>query len=470
MNKKAARKKFRREWIRFLESWRPASLPSEPERFIHEVLGYKFMPFHRAWWEFTANHRFSLVLAPRGHGKSTILTVAYTLFRVLNDPDLRLLICSNTMAQAQAFLREVRHHLQINPKVPLAGYVQGCPWTDSEISLSHRLRHAKEATVTALGVMGPVISKHYDLIILDDVVDEAAASKNMRQKLLTWYYKELLPTLEPDGELHVLGTRYHPDDLYGRLIASGMPVLVEKAIHEEGGQERALWEEKFPLAKLQQRLAEAGPAIFNSQYQNDVVALRGRVFRPEWIVSAESPPPVRKYQGVDLAIGQGDQHDYFAHVTVAEHGPGAYQVVGAYQARLSFDDQFQAVRALYAQHDRPEAPVERIGVEANAYQEAMIQRLRGDALPVTSIVQTRDKITRALRMQGLFQTHRVSFPPRPDADLNRLIEQLLSFPEADHDDLVDALEIALSLAGERKRYHDLPLHDLDVGPREKISE
>jgi predicted phage terminase large subunit-like protein len=458
------RKQIIKGWIEFLEKWRPPALPEDAREFITRVLGYQFMPFHERWWEFAEKNGLSLILAPRGHGKSTILTMAFSLRRILNNPDLRLLIVSNTAAQAQSFLREIRHHLEINTRITdLYGDLAGHPWNESEINLASRLHGAKEATVTAMGVMGPVISKHYDITILDDVVDEEAArSKTMRRKMETWYYKELLPTLEPDGELHIIGTRYHHNDLYGRLIDAGIPVLIDKAINDNNGEESALWEEKFPLELLKKKRDEAGPAIFNAQYQNDVTAMKGAIFRPEWIEVREAPPCQRKYQGVDLAIGKEDHNDYFAHVTIGERGRGQYHVLSVYRARLSFEDQFRAVRTLFLRHDRPDSPVVSVGVEANAYQEAMAQRLRAETtLPVKSIIQTKDKIARAMRMQGLFQTGRITFPNSGTSDL---IEELLAFPDSDHDDLVDALEMAMRMACEHARYSELPFRNFDPMP------
>ncbi len=453
-----------REWIEFLESWRPPCLPSDPREFICGVLGYEFRAFHEKWWRFAAEHPHSLLLAPRGHGKSTILTVAFTLHRILFNPDLRVLIVSNTAAQAQAFLREVRAQLEKNPAiVDVHGNLAGQPWNENEISLCSRLIPAKEATVTVMGVMGPVISKHYDIIIMDDVVDEAlAAGKAMRVKLETWYYKELLPTLEPGGELHVMGTRYHHDDLYGRLILKGMPTLIERAILEKGGEERALWEEKFPLRLLREKRDQAGPAIFNAQYQNDVSAMMGLIFRPEWIVTKPAPACPRKFQGVDLAIGREDHHDYFAHVTIGETAPRCYHVLSVHRARLTFEDQFRAIKNLFLAHDSPDSPVVAVGVEANAYQEAMAQRLRAEtSLPVKSMVQTRDKIARAMRLQGLIQTGRLTFP---DTGAHLLLTELLSFPDSPHDDLVDALEIAVRTGQESSCYGELPLKVPDIFP------
>ena len=458
-----------RAWIEFLENWTAPALPADPGDFVRQVLGREFTDFHRRWWEFTATHPHSLLLAPRGHGKSTILTVAYTLKRLLERPDLRALIASNTAVQAEGFLREIRRHLAHNPAIAAAcGPLAGQPWNERELGLASRLCTAKEPSLTALGVLGPVISRHYDLVILDDVVDEEVARSHlMRRRLLTWYYKELLPTLEPDGELHLIGTRYHRDDLYGRLIAAGMPSLTEAAISGEPGAEVALWEEKFPLALLRKRREEAGPAIFNSQYQNDVSAMEGRLFRPEWLAPAPAPVCGRRFQGIDLAIGRGDHADYFAVVTVGEDGD-RWWVLSAYRGRLTFEEQFNAARALFAAWDRPESPVVAIGVEANAYQAAMAQRLRAAALPATPVVQTRDKVARAMRLTGLLECGRLKLARPADVNgreaMTALVGELLSFPEGEHDDLVDALELAARMAMEQQRYGELPVAAVEVGP------
>ena len=443
------------DWLRVL---------LDPAWFVEGVLGYQFTPFHREWWNFQHDHRASLILAPRGHGKSTILTVSYAIEKIARDRDVRILLVSNTLDQAKAFLREIKSHLEGNARLlRFYGHFIGRPWTEHEITVSGRRRRAKEATLTALGVSGPIITRHYDLILLDDVVDEEnARTPEQREKMLVWYYQTLLPTLEPEGEIHLLGTRYRHQDLYGRLIESEFQKChrLDRAIAEGPDGPRALWEEKFPLALLQQKREAAGPAIFNSQYQNDVEAMKGAVFKPEWIREWETlPPGLKKYQGVDLAISQKDSADYFAQATIGvDRGENVY-VLDGFRARLSFDEQFRAVQRLYEKHDQPDSPVLRVGIEANAYQEALPQRFRAEtAVPVKSVVTKTDKYTRALKLQARFENGKVFFPKKRDGKgfITDLIEELLLFPEAPHDDLFDAFEIAVALARELQSYRELP--------------
>ena len=466
--KKRARRWFRREWREFLE------VKLDPPASIPRVLGYQLAPFQREWWQFQAEERASLILAPRGHGKSTILTISFSLWKIALNREIRILIVSNTLDQAKSFLREIKQHLEQNPRLKrIYGDFIGSPWTEHEITVSRRKRRAKEATVTVLGVEGPVITRHYDLILLDDVVDEEnARTQGQREKTLVWYYKTLLPTLEPEGEIHILGTRYHHQDLYGHLLEREYKERhrIYRAIGQGLQGPVALWEEKFPLALLQKKREEAGPVIFNSQYQNDVEAMKGAIFKPEWFrYWEELPVPLSKYQGVDLAISQRDRADYFAHVTIGVDRQKNVYLLDAFHGRLSFEEQFQTIKRLYQTHDRPNSPVLRVGIEANAYQEALPQRFRAETdIPVKSVFTSIDKITRGFRLQARFENGKVFFPVSghrfETGDTTDLIEELLLFPEAGHDDLFDALEIAVSLAGEAVSYGDLPKRNLDLLP------
>jgi hypothetical protein len=190
--------------------------------FIEEVLGYQLTGFHSEWFLSQLQSRETLILAPRGHGKSTICTICFSIWRIIHAPDIRILIVSNTASQAESFLREIRTQLTQNEVLlSIFGSSLGPRWSQEEIIVSARRRIAKEATITAMGVGGPIISKHYDVIILDDIIDEEnARTEEQREKMKVWYYKSLLPCLEPYGEIHILGTRYHPYDLYHTLLTS----------------------------------------------------------------------------------------------------------------------------------------------------------------------------------------------------------------------------------------------------------
>lgn len=191
----------------------------DPAVFCARVLGVDVRPFQARWLRAQAESDRTLVLAPRGHGKSTLCTVGFTLWRIARSPETRILLASATAFQAEGFLRQVRAQIEsCHALRRLFGLRPDRPWTGSEIAVARRGLY-KEPTVTALGVGGAVIGRHYDTIVCDDVVDrDSAATAEQRRRLREWFGAVLVPCLEPTGTLHLVGTRWHDDDLYGDII------------------------------------------------------------------------------------------------------------------------------------------------------------------------------------------------------------------------------------------------------------
>lgn len=412
----------------------------------------------------------SLDLAPRGFGKSTVGDVDYCITRILREPNIRIMIGSKTQTQAEAFLKEIRTHFEQNEDLIRifgdwrAG--KGNVWNDREFTVNRRTIIKKEATVTALGASGAVISKHFDVIVGDDLVGlENARTERQRANLKEWFYSSLLPTLEPDGDIHILGTRYNPMDLYEDLIKSGnYEVNTQRAIQIVGGKEVSLWGSKFSIERLREIRAESGKIIFNMQYQNDTELAKGRIFKAQYFCYYEEYKidydfqtakirlkdaegldhwiKVRLYMGADLAISEEEnsKNDYFVLMAIGVDEDRNVYVLDYVKERLTFNAQLTTTIS----YGRDKFPmVERVGIETNQYQKALAQELRRlSLLPVININTTKDKVTRAMRRSANFENHKVFFREGMD-DLE---ECLLLFPEVDHDDLFDALDHAMTVA------------------------
>ena len=246
------------------------------------------MDLHKSIISNISNSKSTLDLAPRGFGKSTVGDVDYCITRILRDPNIRIMIGSKTQTQAEAFLKEVRTHFEQNEDlIRIFGDWKTSKdnvWNDREFTVNKRSIIKKEATLTALGASGAVISKHFDVIIGDDLVGlENARTEKQRSNLKEWFYSSLFPTLEPDGEIHILGTRYNPLDLYEDLIKSKDYVVnTQRAIRVVNGKKVSLWEEKFSLERLEAILKQSGKIIFNMQYQNDTELAKGKIFKAQY--------------------------------------------------------------------------------------------------------------------------------------------------------------------------------------------
>lgn len=388
-------------------------------------------PLHASIIHNVSDNQASMDLAPRGHGKSTIGDVDFCITKVLRNPDIRIMIGSKTQTQASAFLKEIRTHFEQNVNlIRIFGdwkKSRDNVWNDKEFTVNRRTVIKKEATVSALGASGAVVSKHFDIIIGDDLVGfENARTEAQRKVLKEWFYSSLYPTLEPDGEIHILGTRYSPMDLYEDLIKSkNYKVNVQQAITVKDGQEYSLWESKFSLEKLRSIREEAGLIIFNMQYQNNTELAKGKIFKYKYfkhfeeyevdydlnrvrvkVLDSQGVPywiPVRIYMGADLAISEDEtsNNDYFVLTVIGVDKNKNVYVLDYLKERLTFNAQLNAILD-YGKNKFP--MVERIGVETVQYQKSLAQEIRRlSLLPVVNIQTSKDKVTRAMRRSALFE-------------------------------------------------------------------
>lgn len=443
-------------------------------------------PLHASIIHNVSDNQASMDLAPRGHGKSTIGDVDFCITKVLRNPDIRIMIGSKTQTQASAFLKEIRTHFEQNVNlIRIFGdwkKSRDNVWNDKEFTVNRRTMIKKEATVSALGASGAVVSKHFDIIIGDDLVGfENARTEAQRKVLKEWFYSSLYPTLEPDGEIHILGTRYSPMDLYEDLIKSkNYKVNVQQAITVKDGQEYSLWESKFSLEKLRSIREEAGLIIFNMQYQNNTELAKGKIFKYKYfkhfeeydidydlnrvrvkVLDSQGVPywiPVRIYMGADLAISEDEtsNNDYFVLTVIGVDKNKNVYVLDYLKERLTFNAQLNAILD-YGKNKFP--MVERIGVETVQYQKSLAQEIRRlSLLPVVNIQTSKDKVTRAMRRSALFENGKVWFR----IGMDDLEECLLLFPEVDHDDLFDGLDFALTVADQGNSVRVLNRDDFNI--------
>lgn len=443
-------------------------------------------PLHASIIHNVSDNQASMDLAPRGHGKSTIGDVDFCITKVLRNPDIRIMIGSKTQTQASAFLKEIRTHFEQNVNlIRIFGdwkKSRDNVWNDKEFTVNRRIVIKKEATVSALGASGAVVSKHFDIIIGDDLVGfENARTEAQRKVLKEWFYSSLYPTLEPDGEIHILGTRYSPMDLYEDLIKSkNYKINVQQAITVKDGQEYSLWESKFSLEKLRSIREEAGLIIFNMQYQNNTELAKGKIFKYKYfkhfeeyevdydlnrvrvkVLDSQGVPywiPVRIYMGADLAISEDEtsNNDYFVLTVIGVDKNKNVYVLDYLKERLTFNAQLNAILD-YGKNKFP--MVERIGVETVQYQKSLAQEIRRlSLLPVINIQTSKDKVTRAMRRSALFENGKVWFR----IGMDDLEECLLLFPEVDHDDLFDGLDFALTVADQGNSVRVLNREDFNI--------
>lgn len=247
-------------------------------RFVQEVEkgrgSVKLAPVHKEIGAFMDNHRYhkKLLLIPRGHLKSTLVTVGYSLQAICKNPGIRILISNATYNLACSFLNDIKRNLKFNDKLKMFwGDLAANPlnWSNDSITLRTSMR--KEPTVTAMGVESNMTSQHYDLIIMDDVVNKDYVNTKEQIDKTISFYKECLNLLEPDGEMVIVGTRWHDSDLYGWImdpdnnLERDFKVFIRRAYEgslESDEEFKGIFPEKYSRKHLKQLYEQQGPYVF----------------------------------------------------------------------------------------------------------------------------------------------------------------------------------------------------------------
>jgi phage terminase large subunit-like protein len=295
--------------------------------------------------------------------------------------------------------------------------------------------------------------RHYDIIIGDDLVtDENSDTEGQRKTTHNWFYKTLLPCLEPDGKMWIIGTRWHADDLYGWLekedyVDSTFVLGVLDVTTDE-----SMWEEKFPTARMH-RIRKGNLEAFELQYQQNATGGHGGIFNVEHFRYYEDlPASYFKWQAADLATGERARNDYFAHVTGArDRASKGIFLVAFREMKIQFPRQVKFIGDMFDEH--PDTM--RVVIEANAYQVVMAQQIRETFphVPVIARWTLKDKITRANQLATIATYH----PFYIRRQHHKFLRRMLAFPNGPKD-LFDAFEMMVgqALQGARKKRRKEP--------------
>ena len=412
---------------------------------MEHVLGYEMTDLWAYMGEYQVKNKISLILVFRGAGKSTTCTIAYAVMRILQNPNVRVLIIGQTDSQAQSWLREIKNNL-VHPKlVEIFGKQIGDKiWSAHEIEVCTKTSNWKEPTVFVCGSESAnVVGRHFDIALIDDIVSEGNSKTEIqREKLRIFYYKNIVPTLMPDAEKHIVGTRYHPDDLYGHMMDHeflGKTLTIPALIEDGDGFLTSTFPEKISTEALLAKREEMGTIIFNSQYQMDVSTMGGDFIKPDWINWYDEPPPgLFVYSGVDLAISLNDDADKFAICTIGVDMAGKIFVLDAYTQRLSFKKQQDKIIDTFHAYK-----VLSVGIESNAYQQAQAQSTTentGGVVRVKKIFTKESKQLRMWRLSAKFESGMIYLKK----EQQELYSQAVGFPKYRYKDLLDALDLAVT--------------------------
>lgn len=381
-----------------------------------------------------------MIFMPPRHGKSEQVTVRYPVWRLERDPATRVIIAAYAQSLAERFSRRARRI------------------ADERIALSRERATAGDWETTvgggvrAVGVGGGITGHGGDLVVIDDPLKsrEEAESELVRDKVFEWYKDDLRTRLEPGGAIVLIQTRWHEDDLAGRLLAEAeqggeqwevvsLPALAEEDDPLGRKPGTALCPERFPVADLERIRDVLGSYSFSALYQQSPSPREGGFFKTSMIEIVDvAPTSARRVRYWDKAATIDG--DFTVGVLMARAQPGAFYVEDVVRGQWTPAER-DRVMARTASVDRENhgAAVaiwceQEPGSSGLESAQATVRLLTGH--PVRYERSTGSKEVRADPFAAQVEAGNVRMAR---ATWNRAyLDELRSFPAGKHDDQVDA--------------------------------
>lgn len=403
-----------------------------------------------------------MIRVPVRHGKSMFCCNTFACQQILKYPDRRIILATHTYGFSSDWTGRCRDFVR------KFGGLTGIEVDPDFAGRGWWKVLGRRGEMRAVGAGTAAAGASADLLIVDDLVadDESANSPVQRAKLETWFEAELMTRLEPGAKVLFLMSSRHPQDLSSTQLSKNPDLPPERqwnlirfpAIsYDDDNKPHALWPERFSLEVLEQKRHELEMMgkgyLFESLYQNDPTSDPTMVEWPpeyfEGIMYDELPAnfsPRLKVMTLDPSMGKESKPGDFSALLYGLYDhDGCLWIDDAELTRVPVDKVEDAAVAMWIRH-KPDAFLG----EANGFQQLVLDNIlrkaneKGHRLNLFGHTSIENKVVRIrLNLTAMLAQKRLKLR---NTMSNRLgLQQLKSFPSADHDDFPDSISLMVTL-------------------------
>lgn len=399
-----------------------------------------------------------MVFMPPRHGKSELVSRKFPAYLLGRNPDTSIISCSYSADLASRMNRDVQRlidserYLELFPGTQLSNQ-HTRRFYETRYTRNNNMFEVvdKKGTYRSSGVGGGITGMGGEYIIIDDPVKnrEDADSATMREKVYDWYTSTLYTRLEKDGCILLTLTRWHEDDLAGKLLKAAqegadqwtileLPAVCEYPpkpydVRQEG---EALWKWKYDEEALEKMKVTVGSRDWAALYQQHPTPGEGGTFKREWWNYYKVLPDglYDFVQSWDCTFKDAQSSDYVVGQVWARKGSSRY-LLDQVRGRMSFTETLYAIRSLSAKW--PQA-IRKL-VEDKANGTAVIDVLRKEIPGLIPVEPEGGKIVRANAVTAVAEAGNIYLPDPSIAPwVHDFVEEHAVFPNGANDDQVDA--------------------------------
>ena len=407
-----------------------------------------------------------MVFMPPRHGKSEECTINFPAWYLGRNPSKEIITASYSGDLAVKFGGRTRDLVNsaifksIFPAVLLKQGEEGkAEWMTNS-----------NGSYVSVGVGGATTGKGANVFLIDDPIKNAeeADSEVYREKVWEWFKTVAWTRLEPQGVMIIILTRWHLDDLAGRILKNDdfkkiCQVISYPAIAEQEEAHRhigeALWPDRFTIQDLEQTKALIGSKNFLALYQQHPIASENQEFKPHWFKERnreDIKSATRRFLTIDTAISKQASADYTGLCDNTVDVSNFWNLK-AWKLKI---DPLELIDLLFTLHHNNR--YEKIGIEKTIYLQAIKpfldeeQRKRNKFLPIAEL--SHNQVNKEVRIRGLIPRYESGSIYHLKNECKDLEEELLSFPQAIHDDVSDATAYQLQIAQKPFEYQTNYVH------------
>lgn len=415
-------------------------------------------------------------LYPRDTFKTTILVVCYALWIIVKDPNITILLTSNTLSNSMKSLRAIKNVIESNKMfIDCYGDLKKEPgWTDNEITVSTRTHGYREPTIMTGGVDSSKTGFHYRLILFDDPHDEKNTGTPDALRKVISYYQNMMPQLDSvHGQMQITATRWHHLDIHNHIFTyekESFDIYISPALwQDKEGNTVYFFPDRLNPEFLAKRKLGMGSYKFSLQYLNNPLddenaPFKQSQFRHFNVIGTDDGGKAIKVgleEGGHKVIDFDELHffvsvdpagrgtisevrllDYSAFVVVAVDNEGYWYVMEAIRKKgLQPSQMIEKIINLMLEY-RPEM----VGIESVTYQgqikyglDKKLEKMKLDTHTHVCELKhgNRIKANRILGLQPLYESGRIHHRQ----NLLDLEDELIhwSLKASKHDDVIDAL-------------------------------
>lgn len=397
-----------------------------------------------------------LILIPRHHLKSSLVSVGYVIQQMLVKPNICILLTNATLKRCEEMMHQIQNYLKHGSALKeLFGEFcnKDTRWTIDQFTIAQRNKATvKEPTLSIASLTTNVTGGHYDLIVNDDLVERGNIGTSDQIQKVKDFFKDCL-NLSPRTPIITIGTRWAVSDLYGDLLEhqdfnvflrpatdTNEKILFPNMVCKDRSDPK--WQDKICL---ESQLEMLGPYEFNCQFMNNPISDSSIEFKRPWIqhfdMTTDLQNELHNISGllsVDPAFRLKETSDYSGLVVTKTTEKNVTYILEAEQKKVNSNDLVKRIMELVRLYN-----IKKVLIETQSAQIVLLDVLRSEMAKQSQyfVVEEVTQVTRetkAMRIRGLIP-HYANGRILHRRGLSHLEAQLIQFPRTTHDDIIDAL-------------------------------